>query len=132
MKNTIYYDAEILNDSRRKLLFEMQLFVYSRRSTILAFAKFAKSMIVDAFEEHDPKIAQHEMEAEHWTLLGELKPAFIHHPELKRHVPNIVEDFQCDLNKAFFDVPRMRSSTSGGYLTTGIAYAWHPIVGELG
>jgi ectoine hydroxylase-related dioxygenase (phytanoyl-CoA dioxygenase family) len=32
----------------------------------------------------------------------------------------------CDLNKTYFDVPKMRSSTSGNYLTTGIAYAWHP------
>ena len=28
-------------------------------------------------------------------------------------------------SKTYFDVPRMRSSTSSDYLTTGIAYAWH-------
>lgn len=127
MNNTIYYDAEISDDSRRKLLFEGQLFVYSRRSTILAFAEFAKSMIVDAFEGRDPETAQHEMEVEQYAaLLGKLKPAFIHHPESKSHVQNIMEDLCCDLDKTYFDVPRMRSSTSGGYLTTGIAYAWHP------
>ena len=32
----------------------------------------------------------------------------------------------CDLEKTYFDVPKMRSSTSDNYLTTGIAYAWHP------
>jgi hypothetical protein len=32
----------------------------------------------------------------------------------------------CDLERTYFDVPKMRSSTSNGYLTTGIAYAWHP------
>jgi hypothetical protein len=37
----------------------------------------------------------------------------------------ILDDFGCDLEKTYFDVPRMRSSTSSGYLTTGIAYAWH-------
>jgi hypothetical protein len=127
MNNTIYYDAEISDDSRRKLLFEGQLFVYSRRSTILAFAEFAKSVIEDAFEGRDPKTAQREMEVEQYAaLLGKLKPAFIHHPESKRHIQNIMEDLRCDLDKTYFDVPRMRSSTSGGYLTTGIAYAWHP------
>ena len=32
----------------------------------------------------------------------------------------------CDSEQTYFDVPRLRSSTSDGYLTTGIAYAWHP------
>jgi hypothetical protein len=32
----------------------------------------------------------------------------------------------CNLEKTYFDVPKMRSSTSDNYLTTGIAYAWHP------
>ena len=31
----------------------------------------------------------------------------------------------CDEEQTYFDVPRMRSSTSSNYLTTGIAYAWH-------
>jgi ectoine hydroxylase-related dioxygenase (phytanoyl-CoA dioxygenase family) len=35
-------------------------------------------------------------------------------------------DLGCDLERTFFDVPRMRSSTSDNYLTTGIAFAWHP------
>ena len=32
----------------------------------------------------------------------------------------------CDPEVTYFDVPRLRSSTSDAYLTTGIAYAWHP------
>jgi ectoine hydroxylase-related dioxygenase (phytanoyl-CoA dioxygenase family) len=32
----------------------------------------------------------------------------------------------CDLDETYFDVPRMRTSTSDGYLTTGIAFAFHP------
>src|SRR5581483_599991 len=31
-----------------------------------------------------------------------------------------------DLDKTYFDVPRMRTATSDDYLTTGIAYAFHP------
>lgn len=127
MNNTIYYDAAMSDDLRRKLLFQGQLFVYSQRSSILAFVDFAKSMIVDAFGGRDPRTAQNEMEVEQYAaLLGKLKPAFIHHPESKRHLQNIMQELHCDLDKTYFDVPRMRSSTSGGYLTTGIAYAWHP------
>ena len=32
----------------------------------------------------------------------------------------------CDQADTYFDVPRMRSSTSDDFLTTGIAYAFHP------
>ena len=32
----------------------------------------------------------------------------------------------CDLDDTYFDVPRMRTATHGGYLTAGIAYAFHP------
>jgi hypothetical protein len=38
----------------------------------------------------------------------------------------LLEDFGCDPQQTYFDVPRLRSSTSSGYLTTGLAYAWHP------
>jgi hypothetical protein len=64
--------------------------------------------------------------ARYAEILGTLKPAFIHHPDAKRHVRALLTELGCDPEQTFFDVPRMRSSTSNGYLTTGIAYAWHP------
>ena len=78
-------------------------------------------MTEDAFGNFDPRIAQDDMDVESYAdLLGKLKPAFIHHPESKRHLTAILEDLGCDLEKTYFDVPRMRSSTSSDYLTTGI------------
>ena len=126
MNNTVFYDAAISDDERRRQLFDGQLFVYSPRKSILALTDFAKSMIEDAFHGLDPRTAQQSMAVERYAeLLGKLKPAFIHHPESKRHLRNILEDFGCDLERTYFDVPRMRSSTSDNYLTTGIAFAWH-------
>jgi hypothetical protein len=55
-----------------------------------------------------------------------LKPSFIHHPQSKDHLKAILSDFGCDTGRTYFDVPKMRSSTSDKYLTTGIAYVWHP------
>ena len=52
--------------------------------------------------------------------------AFIHHPESKRLIIEMLADLGCDPDKVYFDVPRMRTSTAQGYLTTGIAYAFHP------
>jgi hypothetical protein len=126
MNNTIFYDAKISDDARRKLLFDGQIFVYSPMPSSAAFIKFARSMIEDAFGGRDPRKAQENMSVEVYAdLLGKLKPAFIHHPESKRHIQNMFDEMGIDRNKTYFDVPRMRSSTSGGYLTTGIAYAWH-------
>ena len=60
------------------------------------------------------------------ALLADLKPRFIHHPESKRLIIEMLIDLGCDPDKVYFDVPRMRTSTAKGYLTTGIAYAFHP------
>jgi hypothetical protein len=108
------------------MLYDGQIFVYSPTSASLAFIDFARSMIEDAFGGLDARTAQESMPVDTYAaLLGKLKPAFIHHPESKRHIQEMLADLGCDLDKLYFDVPRMRSSTSGGYLTTGIAYAWH-------
>jgi hypothetical protein len=127
MNNAIYLDPRVDDDERRRRLFDGQLVVYSPRPSSLALTDFARRMLEQAFAPLDPRTAQHAMDVERYaTILSELKPAFIHHPESKRLVQALLADLGCDPQKTFFDVPRMRSSTSGGYLTTGIAYAWHP------
>ena len=127
MNNTIYYDAAVSDDVRRQMLFDGQLFVYSPRPSSLAFIAHAQHMIKEAFSPLDPEFAQFEMTVERYAeILGKLKPAFIHHPESKRHLGSLLKELGCDLDKTYFDVPKMRSSTSDNYLTTGIAYAWHP------
>jgi hypothetical protein len=127
MNNTIFYDIDVSDEVRRQRLYEGQLFAYSTRASVKRLVDFARSMIEDAFGGLDPRTAQNSMDVERYAeLLAKLKPAFIHHPESKRHLRGILEDFGCDVDKTYFDVPRMRSSTSDNYLTTGIAYAWHP------
>lgn len=127
MNNTIFYDPTFPDDERRQRLFDGALMVFSPRPSTLAFIEFARKMIKDAFAPYDSELAQYQMPVEQYAkILGELKPGFIHHPESKRHLQNVLRDFGCDLAKTYFDVPKMRSSTSDNYLTTGIAYAWHP------
>ena len=126
MNNTIYYDSPASDDERRQQLYDGQLFVFSPRKSILDFVDFARSMVEDSFGDLDPRTAQDQMQVESYAdVLGKLKPAFIHHPESKRHLQTILEDLGCELDQTYFDVPRLRSSTSSDYLTTGIAYAWH-------
>jgi hypothetical protein len=127
MNNTIYYDSPLSDDTRRQGLFEGQLFVYSPRPSTLAFIRHARRLIEEAFVPLDPETAQFQMSVEQYAeILGKLKPAFIHHPDSKQHIQAILTEMGADLSKTYFDVPKMRSSTSDNFLTTGIAYAWHP------
>lgn len=89
--------------------------------------EFAREMIQEAFGAVDPVTAQHHMPVERYAaILAELKPKFIHHPRSKECIQDILKELDCDLKETYFDVPRMRTATSDDYLTTGIAYAFHP------
>ena len=78
-------------------------------------------MVAEAFAPLDPETAQHHMRVEDYAaVLAKLKPAFIHADESKRHLRAILLEQGCDPEMTYFDVPRLRTSTSDGYLTTGI------------
>ena len=125
--NTIYHDSPFSDDQRRAALYNGQLFVYTPTATTLAFIEFAREMIESAFGGLDPITAQYHMPVEEYVaLLSRLKPAFIHHPRSKEFLQAILTERGCDPELTYFDVPRMRTSTSDGYLTSGIAYAFHP------
>ena len=124
---TIHFDAWLDDQSRRQRLYRGDIFVYGPTSETLAFKDFTRTIVEDAFGSLDPETAQYEMPVEDYArLLGKLKPRFIHHPESKTHIQNILSRFGCNTAATYFEVPKLRSSTSDNYLTAGIAYAWHP------
>ena len=91
--NTIYFDDQVSDDSRREQLFDGQLFVYSPTPGSLKLIEFARALIREAFGSLDPLTAQHHMPVEKYAaVLAELKPKFIHHPESKKFIPEILED----------------------------------------
>jgi hypothetical protein len=123
----VHYDAALTDDARRALIYSGDLFVYSPTDPSRELVDFAKTLLDELFEGKDPEAAQHDMPVDEYArLLGEFKPRFIHHPECKRLLPKMLEAVGCDLTKTYFDVPRMRTATSDNYLTTGIAFAFHP------
>lgn len=124
---TIHFDSKHDDARRRAGLFAGDLYVYSASGATRAFAGHAATMIREAFGGLDPETAQYEMPvADYAALLGKLKPAFIHHPESARLVQEVLAEHGAAPQDTWFEVPKMRSSTSDGYLTAGIAYAWHP------
>ncbi len=123
----VYFDQFIGDDKRRESLYSGNLFVYTAVPGAAKLVDHAKGMIEDAFKGRDPELAQFDMPVEEYAaILADLKPAFIHHPDSKRHIIDMLMELGCDPEKVHFDVPRMRTATSNDYLTTGIAYAFHP------
>ncbi len=62
-----------------------QLVVYSPTPSSKAFVDFARGPCEQAFRPLDPETAQFHLPIERYaTILGELKPRFIHHPDSKR------------------------------------------------
>ena len=125
--NTIFFDSNVSDEIRRSHLYNGQLFVYSPCKSALALCEFARLLAEEAFAPLHPTEAQHHLPVEKYAaILAELKPKFIHHPKSKQFIQGILSELGCDIEKTYFDVPRLRTATSDDHLTSGIAYAFHP------
>lgn len=125
--HTVYFDAQVNDQVRRQRLYDGQLFVFSPRPSTIALCDHAREMIEAAFGGLDPRTAQYHMPVEEYVaIVAPLKPQFIHHPKTKGLIRDILEEFGCDLETTYQDVPRLRMVTANGYLTSGVGYAHHP------
>jgi hypothetical protein len=123
----VYFECPMSDDARRAALYGGQVVAYLPTPSSLAFVELARTMLRDAFGELDPEKAQCGMAVEDYArVLADLKPRFIHHPRSKECIQGILREMGCDLHQTYFDVPRMRSATSDDFLSSGIAYAFHP------
>ncbi|GAA0361459.1 hypothetical protein GCM10009530_08720 [Microbispora corallina] len=124
---TLFSNSEMDDEERRAHLYAGDVFVYPATPSSTELIGFARELIEDAFGGLDPETAQFEMPVEGFAaLLADLKPRFIHHPQCKKLLPMVIEEIGCSLEHTYFDVPRLRTSTSHDYLTSGISYAFHP------
>jgi len=124
---TILFNPDVTDEERRARLYSGQVLVYDASPASLALVEHARDLIAEAFGPIDPQTAQHHMPVEEFAaLLAELKPKFIHHPTSKERIRELLGYHGCDLDRTYFDVPRLRTSTSDDYLSAGISYAFHP------
>jgi hypothetical protein len=125
--NALFFDSPVQDVERRRLLYDGQLFVYSATPSSRALCEFAQQLSEEAFAPFGPTKAQFEMPPEKYAAVLEvLKPKFIHHPTSKQLIKGVLQELGCDLAKTYFDVPRLRTATSDNYMTSGLAYAFHP------
>ena len=123
----IFMDSKLGDDERRAQLYRGAIFFHSPCEHALKLCQLAREMVEQAFHPLDPRRIQDAIPAEQTAaILAELKPKFIHHPKSKEYIQEMLAELGCDLNKTFFDVPRLRTAFPGDYLKTGIAYAFHP------
>lgn len=128
MLDTVLFDFQLSEPLRRQQLYSGRLFVFSPRASTIALCEFARSMIEEAFGLRDPRTGQSLIVVEEFvSICAPLKPRFIHDPRTLELIRDVVEELGYGLNDTYIDVPRLRMVTHGGYLTSGVGYAHHPI-----
>ncbi len=122
----VCFDAGIGEPERRRSIYAGQLFQLNPGPASTRLIAFAAAMIEEAFAPHPPQRAHRALPLEEYVrILAELKPRFIHHPRCKELLRDLLAEAGCDLERTYFDVPRLRTAAPQHYLTTGIAYAFH-------
>ena len=125
--SAVYFNQDIGDDERRKKLYNGDLYLYAQSEGTRQLCQLAREMCEHAFAPYHPVEAQHHLAVEEYNeILKDLKPNFIHHPRCKEIIPQLLADFGCDLDRTYFDVPRLRTATAQDYLNSGLAYAFKP------
>jgi hypothetical protein len=123
----ILIDSKIDDAKRRQELYRGSVLVYSPSPSALKLCQFARELVEAAFRPHNPLTVHEQMPVERCVeILADLKPKFIHHPTSKELIKGMLSERGCDLEKTYFDVPRLRTAFPSDYLASGIAYAFHP------
>jgi hypothetical protein len=126
VNTSIFFDARLSHEERRARLYAGGIFVFSETPGSHELVALARDMLETAFAPYDPRsVHEHKTPEEVASILSKLKPQFIHHPTCKILLSRILAEQGCDLEKTYFDVPRMRSAYPSNFLSSGIAYAFH-------
>lgn len=124
--STIYVDRHVSDDSRRHGLFGGDLYTYAGTAASARLSALARELSEQAFAPHEPEFAQDQLSVEDYVaILADLKPTFIHHPRAKTLIAEMFSELGCDVDKTYFDVPRLRTMAYGDYLRAGLALQFH-------
>jgi hypothetical protein len=123
----LFFDSMADDQTRREEVYCGSIFVYSPFPSAVRLCEFAKNLVETVFHPHDPRTLHRQMPVEQCVeILARLKPEFIHHPLSKELIQETLLERGYDLEKTYFDVPRLRTAFPPDYLASGIAYAFHP------
>jgi len=122
-----FVDSTMDDQRRRSRVFEGDLFLFRVNAASKELVDFARQIIRESFPDVDPQQAQSGMKVEDFVAtIAPLKTKFTNHERTKAFVRNLLTEFGCDKDRTYFDVPRLRVVTHGGYLSAGVGYAYKP------
>ena len=125
--SAILFDSKMGDELRRVRVFDGDLLLFSATAGTKELVEFARRTIQESFPKVDPQTAQSTMAVEDFVaIVAPLKTKFTNHQHTKVLVQGLLKEFGCDLEKTYFDVPRLRVVTHGGYLSAGVGYAYKP------
>ena len=120
----IFLNPLIDDENRRNTLMEGALIINTVEPSSKKLADYAKSMVCEAFG-HDPEKAQYSLDVENFvSIAASLKSSFTNSEKTVELIREVLKDKGCDLDATYFDVPRLRIVTHGGYLSAGVGYAY--------
>jgi hypothetical protein len=123
---TIYLDAAHSDEARRNRLYGGNLYAFSPGESATKLAELARELSEAAFAPYDPEVAQDSMPPERYAeILAELKPKFIHHPRAKELIAGMLSEVGADIERTYFDVPRLRTMAHSQYMNAGLALQFH-------
>lgn len=121
----ILVDPALSEPERRLALFAGNTVMLTPTRASRELCAFAWGLIEEAFAPIKPERAQFEMPVEKFVeIISALKPRFTHHATAKALMRSLLEETGCDAADTYFDVPKLRVVTTGGYLTAGMGYAY--------
>ncbi len=122
----ITFNISHVDPEKRYRVYDGEILVLPASSCSLALAQHARGIIEQAFSHRDPRRVHEELEVRASAeILSQLKPRFIHDPQTRTLLQQLLLDCGCDAHDIYQDVPRLRVAYPANYLTTGIAYAHH-------
>ena len=99
-----------------------ELFVFSPGPSSAALCALAREMAEEAFAPHDPPVAQDTMDVEDYAkILADSSHDSSTIRGARSCIRGTVAEVGCDLEKTYFDVPRLRTMAHGEYMKAGLA-----------
>jgi len=123
--SAVLVEPSLTDDERRARLYAGDIVSYPPVEGFRALCDHGWSMVCDAFGSIDPRTAQFELPVEQFVdIISPLKTKFTHDAKSKQLITALLDEVGCDVDATYFDLPRLRIVTHGGYLTAGVGYAY--------
>ena len=122
---TVYVDRALDEPTRRTSIYAGDIHLQTGVPQSMALVDWARSLITEAFGDHDPERAQFKLELDEFVArVGPLKSRFTNDDHTKELVRDLVIAMGSDPDVTYFDLPRLRVVPCDAYLTSGVSYAY--------